>query len=173
MAEANTEDFFLHRVQFFEQIHEPADPEVVGVGVAAAAGDDEAVVAADSVVFGELAGGNAVHVPHLAVLRQHYHENPKIPPVLLLHEIGVLSAVQHREFLRAPHSLSKIIDFGERDRGMLGGGGVESVWSNLRLFINRLTECVWEQNMIGGVIYEIVPDWLVYLVALEEIIVDG
>lgn len=83
------------------------DPSVVAVGVIAAAGDDEAVVEVDlAVVLRELPARHAVHVPRLPLLRQHSHENPKIPSVRHPHVLRVLRAQQHRIPLPL-HSLTR------------------------------------------------------------------
>ena len=99
MAEANPEHFFLQGVQLLQQKKKPADPRIVGMGVAAAAGDDESVVESDIAVVRKVAGGDSVRVPNLPFFAQHSQENPKIPSVFLLHVLRILRAEQHRKSL--------------------------------------------------------------------------
>lgn len=92
MTEANSEDFLVQGIQFLQEEEEVTDPSVISVCVAAAPGDDEAVVDSDVIVVGKLAVGDPIRVPRLPFLPQHSDENPKIPSVLLLHVLRVLRA---------------------------------------------------------------------------------
>lgn len=105
MTEANTENLLFHGVQFIEQNQQFRDPEVVAVGVIAAASDDEAVVIADLIVGRKIALGHPENVPDFAFLLEHSDENAVVAAVDFLHVVGVVGAEKHGEFL-ASHSLS-------------------------------------------------------------------
>lgn len=92
MSKANTQNFFLHGVQFLQQIQQLADPSVVPMRIIAASGDDKPIKEGDLVVVRELPGGHTVDVPPLAFLGQHSHEHPEVPSVHLLHVLRVLRA---------------------------------------------------------------------------------
>lgn len=97
VSEANAENFLPQGVQLFQQSNEFTDPNVIPVSIIAAARDHVTVVRSEVVVVGELAARHVEHVPRLAFLRQHSHENPKIPSVFLLHVLRILCAEKHRK----------------------------------------------------------------------------
>ena len=97
MAEANAENLLLQGIETPEEAEQPADPVVVAVGVIAAAGDDEAVVEHDVIVARELAGGDAVQVPGLALFAEEADEDLEVAAVHFLHVVRVLGAQENGE----------------------------------------------------------------------------
>lgn len=119
MAKANPKDLLLQSIHLLQQKKKLTDPRIIRMGVATAAGEDEAVVDSDVAVVGKVAGGDSVRIPNLPFFAQHFPENPKIPSVFLLHVLRIFCTQQHRKplshhFFRRRSFLS--LDFLERER---------------------------------------------------------
>lgn len=97
MTEADAEHTLSQRVEALEEGAEVGDAGVVAVGVAAAAGDHEAIVFGEVVVLRQLAGSHPEDVPRLSLLRQHSDEDAEEPAVSLPDILGVLRAQQNSE----------------------------------------------------------------------------
>jgi hypothetical protein len=96
VAEADAEDALAGGEDAADEFNEREDPGLVGVRVAAAAGDDEAVEPGRLGVGGELPAHGAVHAPPLPVLLQQRAEHVEVAAVRLAHVIRVLAALQQR-----------------------------------------------------------------------------
>ena len=92
MSKANTQNFFVHGIQFLQEIQELTDPNVISMRIIAASGDDKPIKEFDLIVLRELSRRNAIHIPCFTFLRQHSHKHPKIASIHLLHVIRVLRA---------------------------------------------------------------------------------
>lgn len=97
VPKAESQDLLPHGVEPPEQGQQPEDPGVAAVSVVAAAGDDEAVVELDLLVGRELAGGDPVPVPGIAVVAEEVDVDFEEPAVLLPRVVGVLGADQNGE----------------------------------------------------------------------------
>lgn len=92
VAKANTQNSFLHGIQFLEEIQQLADPNVIAMSIIAASSDDKPIKQSDLFVFRKLTRGNTIHFPCLTFLSQHSHKHTKIPSVHFLHIVRVLCA---------------------------------------------------------------------------------